>query len=746
MRIILFNIALILALLLQPSENIAQNLNGWELHGSQTFQSAQYLTDQKMIVVGGGGQIRLSNDGGATWHANNQSSHIGFQSVSFIDSLHGLIAALTGEIYHSSDGGLTWIQQTKLKTYRLSKILMVSADTAYVCGSAGAVFRSSDGGKTWDSLSSGEPFFIRNLYFQNSKTGYAIGDSGMILKTINAGNSWTIQPTDSNFKLLGINFLDSLHGAVCGQSGYAYITSDGGKKWLRNLIDFTTQQTLVSINWHSLSSLTAFGVGGGLFISKSGGVAWDPLHLPNGLHYPTILFNGGFNINGDRGWAVGFSGIILTSLDSGNSWQQSASYPMSNTTITDMHFFDTANGYAVGGNNMVLKTDNGGDTWKSLTGYSSDLQIKKLFAPTEDTAFVLGSYGWLEKTTDAWKTWYQDSPPEVPGLQFSRLINPNDLYMLNRSLGYLVGDTIIWKTIDGCNSWSASIWHSNWIANGIERVFFSSEQTGYSLGTYSVPLKDTGYHIQDFGILFRTRNGGATWDTLNYGYRNRMHGLYFWSDEDGIIICDSGIVLKTSDGGDSWRESFRIPDMVPGQSQLSGINFITRKVGYISSIPAKIFLTTDGGETWSLDLDLHITQIQDFAWVTRIIFPDTNTVVVCAYQGFLRKHFDLAKLEVKDLPSETVNNNYLWLKVIENPASTVFSCKVYGWLDGGATLKIYDILGRPVEDMTRQLLRASNTSFTTELKADISSISNGLYMVVITDKGYIHSEKFMVLK
>ena len=324
--------------------------------------------------------------------------------------------------------------------------------------------------------------------------------------------------------------------------------------------------------------------------------------------------------------------------------------------------------------------------------------------------------------------------------------------MVNRNIGYLVGDSLIWKTTDGGITWYASIWHSYIVPHSLdsaegnlEYVFFTNADTGYATGTYYVTI-DTAGTLHDYGIMFRTRNGGLTWDTLDYGYRNRIYGMYFWNAEDGIIICDYGIVLKTSDGGDTWRQSYQIPDMIKGQNWLTGINFITEKVGFITATGIKIFISTDAGESWYLDPDLAVSKIYNTKGLGPIIFPDSNTVMISGYQGILRKKIDLKKLSVAKTESTSIDR-YAWITLEEDPVSSILSCKIYWTLSQGGTvsLKIYDILGRPVQDLSTEVQKAT-TSWGAEIKSNISSLPNGVYILVLNVGGYLKSERFIVAK
>ncbi|MEI8134192.1 MAG: YCF48-related protein [bacterium] len=716
-------------------------MNGWEKIGMQTYQSAVYLTSDKIIVVGSEGKILLSTDGGISWHSNNQDPKIVLQSVSFIDSMHGIIGATSGLLLKSTDGGLSWNPLGQKLSSGLTKVIMLTANTFFACGSKGYIYRSFNGGVSWDTLNSSISSSLRNLYFVSPDNGFAIGDSGIILHTTNGGNSWSQYPTDSNLQYLGIDFLDSVHGAICGKSKYVHITSDGGASWQRIAVTTDQDVLLTAITYHSQDRITATWWGGAFFETTNRGLSWVKNELPMEMHSPTFLINGGFRNKKDEGIAIGFPSVIVSSTDSGKSWHQNASCPLNRSFASDIHFFDSLNGYVAGGSSgFIMQTSNGGTTWKSLNS-PLDMQIFRLYVADKDTAFVLGWYGWLRKTTDGWKTWSREPHPTASNVALTEYMQPKDIFMIDKNLGYIVGDTIIWRTTDGCKHWDASsVWHSQYPINPIlTRVFFASIKVGYILGNYSVPISDTSNMVTTSWVIFKTIDGGQIWDTLYAIPRSRLtQDLFFWDENNGIIICDSGIVMKTSDGGETWRETNRIP------ADLECVKFINRKVGYISTQFGKLYLTTNGGETWRLDLDLKITGVQDYYILTRISFPDSNTVMVAGYQGMLRKKIDLNALSVEDQEQPT-NRPYAWIILNENPVKTMLSCKLF-WMQENyskPSLLIYDILGRPMLDLSGELSN-SEKAWGTEIKANVSSLSDGAYLLVFSAGGIIKSERFII--
>jgi photosystem II stability/assembly factor-like uncharacterized protein len=115
-------------------------------------------------------------------------------------------------------------------------------------------------------------------------------------------------------------------------------------------------------------------------------------------------------------------------------------------------------------------------------------------------------------------------------------------------------------------------------------LYFINERVGWALTKES---------------LYTTENGGKTWTKLaSVGLQN-FKALEFVSEQQGLAIRDdwnskkrSNTVLRTQDGGRSWREVLAVP------TPIYTIDFIDHRVGYVSGRWYPIHQTNDGGDTW----------------------------------------------------------------------------------------------------------------------------------------------------
>src|SRR6185295_4446864 len=81
------------------------------IYVTDRFYDVQALTTDRAVVVGYGGKILETGDGGRTWETRESGVDTALYSVDFADEQHGFIAGQEGVILHTSDAGKTWEKQ-----------------------------------------------------------------------------------------------------------------------------------------------------------------------------------------------------------------------------------------------------------------------------------------------------------------------------------------------------------------------------------------------------------------------------------------------------------------------------------------------------------------------------------------------------------------------------------------------------------------------------------------------------------
>lgn len=134
-------------------------------------------------MVGAGGTIMFTEDGGLTWeHATLlPQSDARFNAVYFAGSKLGAWAVGSGgQIFHSNGGGRLWRPQNSTVTADLNDITFASARDGWAVGESGVIVRTRDGGQTWYNDRSPVDHTLQRVFFVNGH-GWAVGFGGTVI-------------------------------------------------------------------------------------------------------------------------------------------------------------------------------------------------------------------------------------------------------------------------------------------------------------------------------------------------------------------------------------------------------------------------------------------------------------------------------------------------------------------------------------------------------------------------------------
>ena len=105
---------------------------------------------------------------------------------------------------------------------------------------------------------------------------------------------------------------------------------------------------------------------------------------------------------------------------------------------------------------------------------------------------------------------------------------------------------------------------------------------------------DTGVVVGAQGLILRTTDGGETWTTIDMGINTPLHAIQFVSQSRVMIVGHAGIILKSDDAGETFEQ---VP--VGGTPAFYGISIDkTSGKGLISGATLAILWTNDFGENW----------------------------------------------------------------------------------------------------------------------------------------------------
>src|SRR5262245_36428571 len=129
------------------------------IYTTDKFYDVQALSKDRAFVVGYGGKILETTDGGNNWTLRPSGVDVALYQVRFPDEQHGFISGQDGLLLTSEDGGKTWQKResnayveeregTKQALY-LFGLFALDKDHAWAVGDRSILTSTSDGGKTW---------------------------------------------------------------------------------------------------------------------------------------------------------------------------------------------------------------------------------------------------------------------------------------------------------------------------------------------------------------------------------------------------------------------------------------------------------------------------------------------------------------------------------------------------------------------------------------------------------------------
>lgn len=316
-------------------------------NGMGTMLQDVHFTDaQNGFVVGQGGLILVTSDGGATWTKMDvdmsppgarqrpgggggppggfgRGGSPALYNIYFVDANVGFITGGRGTILKTEDGGKTWArkmarsaadqgqnQRPRPLRANLMGAQMLNAEVGFIAGSENTILKTTDGGETWVGSSQrarvGETRNnLENIWFVSPTHGWIVGSFGTLLHTTDGGETWEKRDTGFDNNLFGIHFLNANTGWICGQEGLILHTTDGGAMWTQQTTD--SHDDLSDIVFVDAMVGWAVGAYNAILHTTDGGNTWNATSVGNGIG----VFKGVSATDNEHCWAVDDWGIIV---------------------------------------------------------------------------------------------------------------------------------------------------------------------------------------------------------------------------------------------------------------------------------------------------------------------------------------------------------------------------------------------------------------------------------------------------
>ena len=632
---------LVLLVLIPGLITLAQPSYTWvsqTLSPGNNLQQMKKMADGSLIINGYNNSFFKSVDDGASWSTvkvvdgvadfsmlSMNSAGIGLLvsgDIKIVDFKSGEDVVVDGKLLKTTDYGVTWtsmdlsgigVNETLLNPNRvgaysldMTAVECIDENNAYLyCSwkdftsgskvSFGAVFETKNGGTSWEPITD-------NL------------GSNTITAIQTVGSSTYVSGNNTLFKKVGETITDLYSNLVA---------ADGG-----------TDQTIYIFDIDMVSEMEFYIVSGnGVFHTTDGGATITEL---SGNGVPT----GGNDIkviDANTIMVLGSGTVSKVTVDGGANWQ--GCYPGASCWEIAGVFNDSVVATAIDDIYKIAITDlaTAPTNWKKQTISNTNSRIHQLHFIDADKAILAGYDELVKSTSDGGETWTDVNLPElypVPGgddaeysIDFKDLcVSDGVSYASSRRfyfIEYPKDSSQISTYFPGLIFKSTDNWETSELVNLLDigekyetdptKNPFHDDCYGfepYSIGSVTDSIifcwaewNDISAGIDNkvtHSYVFRTTDKGETWDIITEDLGSLFVTEIYFIDENNGYVVGNKILLKTTDGGDSFVDLY--PNLDPDASLGAYVNavvYVSENEIYFPTISDFVWLTTDGGTTFT---------------------------------------------------------------------------------------------------------------------------------------------------
>ena len=404
-----------------------------------------------------------------------------------------------------------------------------------------------------------------------------------------------------------------------------------------------------------------------------------------------------------------------------------------NQTIKKFNFITDDIGYALiydlsTNKELVLKTTDGGNQWDSIAG----LNLLEFM----DISFIKDSVGFsvyrdlnnlnspmkIYKTNDDGNNWLDISPSSTNAGMGNSVVQ-----FLDENVGFWGVGSVLYKTTNGGNTWDTTLLNGTTLLNtvSIMSLDFIDQNNGV-IGTW-----DNSFFYS--GSMYSTNDGGNTFNIFNLNsYNTIVNDVDYMNNNTVYASCNdvwgsdrTPFISKSINGGLSW-DSISIDTFNIYRAKLKIVDFIDALNGKIVlktpfNDTAYVFKTNDGAQSWVFEDTVFLYDVKDL-----------QITAGTAYLGG-----DVNEIYKLNSTVDVLNSNRYKpsISLYPNPNNGIFnitsSLEKY-------QLKIFNIQGKIV------FIKKINISG--ELKIDLGEISKGIYIARVenTSSQLVSTKKLIV--
>jgi photosystem II stability/assembly factor-like uncharacterized protein len=763
----------ILLLLLLTGSAFAQWQLKYSIELSYTFNSVTFPSSLVGYIVGSGGVIYKTTDGGSTWTQQTSPTGSTLNDVSFWDTTHGWAVGAGGVMIYTTDGTNWTLLAPSPTTQTLMGVSFVGLNGVACGGSSdnvkGTILYTTDGGTTWTAATTNPSAdYCTDVMLSDATHGFISCDGGNGVKpmmyTTDGGVNWTAATTVnygaysytrydlealraiSNTTIIATGWGSSAAGA---QPTIILVSTDGGVNYNAPDPLYSWQTFGYGDNIASFDDGEAVVVGGG---SQTAGItihgtgptytSWTRAAAFYGDEIQDACAVPGTN----KIVAVGSTGLIALSTDRGSTWSFLYDGGMPFQGLQDFVSMGKDKVLAAGAGGAVLHFDlaagvvkygmaspnNWGPTTVGDLDYVPNPDIPPPGSPGDtlydDVIYLSGGNRYLCKSYDGGNTWIEQS--HALSL-FDGLLG---MYWFDPDTGFVVGhkytggspnrDEVIWKTVNGGYTLTEVL--AGTIPGAVARLWYAVD--------FAPANRNVGAVVGTYNKIRYTADGGVTWPLATENITDTTVALVdvaMINATTGFAVGDKGILVKTTNGGATWT----VQTVPWGAVNLIDIEFSTPNRLWVGGKDnGFLYYSTDGGANWtnvSIGLVSTTTDVQNVFWhgAAGILWAGCENSYVASRTD------NVAGTDTPNLPF-ALNQNY------PNPFNPSTTIEFAIASDDHVSLNVYDVSGKLVARIMNKDLKAGK--YTVAFKAD--NLATGVYFYKLTTSTFEETRKMVLIR
>lgn len=225
---------------------------------------------ERIVAVGERGLVLLSDDGARTWRQAIVPVSVTLTAVRFADAKRGFVVGHGGVVMATADGGDSWT--LRLDGKRIAQLALQAAKAA------------GDAAKLQEAerlVADGPDKPLLDLNMIDAQRLLVVGAYGLAFATEDAGQSWVSWmdrlPNPKSLHLYALRRRGDLL-LLAGEQGLALLSADGGRSFRPLAVPYNG--SFFTAEFTGASGIALAGLRGNLWQSADAGASWKQLPVP----------------------------------------------------------------------------------------------------------------------------------------------------------------------------------------------------------------------------------------------------------------------------------------------------------------------------------------------------------------------------------------------------------------------------------------------------------------------------------